>query len=194
MHDIEPHFKWRDRYVASEDQRSPFFGREYSEFHFHQKVYNYYIHPQWDDFGSSTLYGKILYCDYEERYAILEFIGEWNDCLYNDVMTLKQSVINHLLDEGIDKFILLCDNLMNFHGDDDCYYEEWFLDVSDTGGWICMLDLRDHVETEMKSTLIDSYVNFGMNFNSIPWRSISPKVLFDAVKERLGSTVKLLPN
>ncbi|MEZ5031239.1 MAG: hypothetical protein R2787_07550 [Saprospiraceae bacterium] len=66
MHDIEPHFLWRDLYVASEDRHSPFFRRQYDEFHFTQKVYNYYIHPQWDNLGSTTLYGKALFVDYEE--------------------------------------------------------------------------------------------------------------------------------
>ncbi|MEJ7675142.1 MAG: hypothetical protein WKF59_21170 [Chitinophagaceae bacterium] len=44
-----------------------FYGREYSEFDFSQTVYNYYIHPQWDEFGSSTLYIKVLMADYAAR-------------------------------------------------------------------------------------------------------------------------------
>ncbi|MBT8218637.1 MAG: hypothetical protein KJP00_02350 [Bacteroidia bacterium] len=194
MHDIEPYFKWRDRYVASEDERSPFYGREYNEFQFHQKVYNYYIHPQWDEFGSATLYSKILYCDYDEGYAILEFIGEWNDCLSNDVMILKQNVINRLIDQSINKFILLCDNLMNFHGDDDCYYEERFGDIGDEGGGSCMLDTREHVEEEIRATFIDQYVNLGESFNNIHWRSITPITLFDTVCDRIGSMIRMLPN
>jgi len=69
MHDIEPHYNWRDHYIASEDHRSPFFQRVYNEFQFSQKVYNYYIHPQWDNFGSQTLYLKILFVDYEMGYS-----------------------------------------------------------------------------------------------------------------------------
>ncbi|MEZ4990567.1 MAG: hypothetical protein R2824_09145 [Saprospiraceae bacterium] len=108
MHDIEPHYHWRDDYTAEEDSRSPFFGRQYDEFRFSQKVYNYYIHPQWDAFGSSTLYLKILFVDYTEQYAILELIGEWNDCLHNDIMFLKREIIDALIQEGIYKFILVC--------------------------------------------------------------------------------------
>ena len=76
MHDIEPYYRWRSHYVASEDPRSPFHGRVYSEFQFTEKIYNYYIHPQWDGFGSATLYLKILYVDYDEGYAMIELIGE----------------------------------------------------------------------------------------------------------------------
>ncbi len=60
MHDIEPYYNWRHIYVASEDPQSPFYGREYSEFEFENTIYNYMLHPQWDNIGSETLY--IKYC------------------------------------------------------------------------------------------------------------------------------------
>ncbi len=110
MHDIEPYFNWRHLYIAEEDKLSPFFGRQYSEFEFSQTVYNYYIHPQWDDFGSRTLYMKILFVDYAEQYAILELIGEWNDAIENDIMTLKREVIDVFEEWGISKFIIIAEN------------------------------------------------------------------------------------
>ena len=67
MHDIEPFYNWRHLYVSEEDERSPFYGRIYSEFEFTQTIYNYYIHPQWDEFGSRTLYMKVLLADYDRR-------------------------------------------------------------------------------------------------------------------------------
>lgn len=70
VHDIEPHFAWLGFYSACEDPRSPFFEREYSEFYFEHTVYNYLIHPQWDHFGSNTLYLKVLFADYQDGYAI----------------------------------------------------------------------------------------------------------------------------
>ena len=101
MHDIEPYYNWRHIYVSEEDQRSPFYQREYSEFEFSQTVYNYYIHPQWDEFGSRTLYLKLLQADYDEHYAVIEFIGEWNDAIENDIMTLKRDVIDVFEQQGI---------------------------------------------------------------------------------------------
>ena len=92
MQDIEPFFRWRDQYITSEDMRSPFYGTQNSEFQYTNAIYNYYIHPQWDFFGSPTLYMKLLFVEYEEGYAILEFIGEWNDCISNDIMYLKRDV------------------------------------------------------------------------------------------------------
>ena len=45
MHAIEPHYNWRDYYIASEDERSPFYGRIYSEFEFTHAIYDHVIHP-----------------------------------------------------------------------------------------------------------------------------------------------------
>ena len=47
MHELEPFYNWQHLYIASEDEESPFYGTEYSEFEFSKTVYNYYIHPQW---------------------------------------------------------------------------------------------------------------------------------------------------
>ena len=107
MHDIEPYYHWRHLYTAEADPRSIFFGRTYSEFEFSQTVYNYYIHPQWDEFGSKTLYLKILFTDYDAKFAIIELIGEWNDAITNDIMILKREILELMIDEGINKFILI---------------------------------------------------------------------------------------
>lgn len=192
MHDIEPYYRWRDYYVASEDERSPFFGRVYSEFQFTHQVYNYFIHPQWDEFGSSTLYLKILYADYTEQFAIIELIGEWNDCISNDIMFLKREVIDPLADQGIRKFILICENVLNFHGSDDCYYEEWFEDIVEEEGWICFINTLRHVAEEMKETQLDHFVNFGEEFNNINWRPHKPKAIMRAIDALVHGEVKRL--
>src|SRR6187401_2299476 len=172
MQDIEPFYQWREWYVASEDERSPFYGAVYSEFEFSNTVYNYYIHPQWDDFGSNTLYIKILYADYDKQFAILEFIGEWNDTLYNDIMFLKREVIENMESEGIKKFILIGENVLNFHGSDDSYYEEWFDDLED--GWIAAINFRDHVMMEMQRFNVDCYFVTGGELDNFHWRMTNP--------------------
>ena len=192
MHDIEPHFKWRDRYIASEDDQSPFFGNIYDEFGFSNKVYNYFIHPQWDAFGSSTLYMKILFADYDEHFAIIELIGEWNDTLHNDVHFLKREIIDVLIANHIYKFVLICENVLNFHGSDDCYYEEWHEDVCEEGGWICLINTLDHVEQEMKETRLQYYINFGDQYNNLNWRIQKPQNVFKAVEAIVHGDVKRL--
>ena len=105
MHTIEPFYNWQHLYQANQDPNSPFYGREYSEFEYSNTIYNYYIHPQWDDIGSDTLYIKILFVDYDEKYAIIELIGEWNDAINNDIMLLKRDYIDELNLQGINKYI-----------------------------------------------------------------------------------------
>ncbi|HRE96469.1 MAG TPA: hypothetical protein PK637_06880 [Flavobacteriales bacterium] len=182
MHSIEPHYNWRTLYCAEEDPRSPVYGREYSEFEFQNHVYDHYIHPQWDEIGSQTLYLKQLYTDYTEGYVILELIGEWNDCLYNDVMVLKRDFIELLIGEGISKFILVGENVLNFHASDDCYYEEWFDEASDQGGWIALVNFRDHVIADMQDANIDSYLVMGGKVNEIDWRTMHPHQFYQKVE------------
>lgn len=183
MHTIEPHYNWRHLYTAEDDVRSPFFGREYSEFEFTHAIYDHLIHPQWDEFGSSSLFMKILYTDYAKGYTIIELFGEWNDCLHNDIMFLKRDIADHLINEGVDKFILIGENVLNFHYSDDSYYEEWFEDVSETDGWIAVLNFREHILHEFSEANADSYFMLDGRLNEISWRALKPGGLFKRVRE-----------
>lgn len=179
MHDIEPYYRWRDFYTAETDKHSPFFQREYSELYFTQTVYNHCIHPQWDDIGSPTIYLKILYSDYQLGFTIIEFIGEWNDCINNDIMLLKKEVLDWQVNKGINKFILIGENILNFHSDEEDYYDEWFQDIED--GWIAALNFRDHVLQEMRDNNLDLFVNFGGDLDEFNWRIMEPKVLYHRI-------------
>lgn len=191
MHEIEPYFNWRDYYVASEDNLSPFYGREYSEFEFHNSIYNFLIHPQWDDFGSRTLYLKVLFVNYESGTAIIELMGEWNDCIHNDIMSLKRNVIDPLLKKGIRKYILIGENILNFHASDDCYYEEWKED--NEGGWIALINFRNHVLEEMRSASLHHFLNFGPELSEISWRTYKPNDLCLILEEMMeGKTMPAL--
>jgi hypothetical protein len=180
MHSIEPYYNWKHFYSAEEDENSPFYKREYSEFYFTNTIYDYYIHPQWDDMGSSTLYLKILYVDYDNGYAIMEFIGEWNDCISNDVMYLKRDVVDPMLECGINKFILIGENILNFHFDGDDYYDEWFQDVED--GWIAAVNFQEHVLREFREHNIDYYLNFGGELDVLSWRTQEPSDLYNKIE------------
>ncbi len=181
MQDIEPFYNWRELYVASEDEDSPFYGVIYSEFEYSNTVYNYYIHPQWDEFGSTTLYIKVLYADYDRKFVILEFIGEWNDAINNDIMFLKREVIESMIGNGISKFILIGENVLNFHGSDDCYYEEWFQDVEE--GWIAAINFRPHVMKEMERFNVDSYFVTGGELDDMNWRLHNPIELITRIEK-----------
>ena len=65
-------------------------------------------------------------------------------------MLLKREIIDVLISKKIYHFVLFCDNVLNYHGDEDCYYEEWYDDIKDQEGWICFVNTFDHVLLEMK--------------------------------------------
>lgn len=178
MHTIEPYYNWRHLYAAEEDELSPFYGREYSEFEFTNTVYNYYVHPQWDDFGSRNLYLKILFADYQYNFAIIELLGEWNDAIDNDIMTLKREIIDVLIAEGIYKFILIAENVMNFHSSDDCYYEEWWEDIKDEGGWIVALNMPVQTRQEFEKARLHHYIHL---LEDDKWRTYQPLHLYNMI-------------
>jgi len=192
MHDIEPYHKWRRYYIAAEDKQSVFFGAQYSEFTFTNKIYNYFIHPQWDSIGSQTMYAKVLYTDYDDGYAFIELIGEWNGCLHNDVMFLKRKLIDSLVNKNVTKFIILCDNVLEYHGSDDSYYEEWWDDIKDEGGWVVLLNTREHILEEMEQLRLQYYININDRFSDFNWRKTNPKHVFLEIEQLLSSQAKQL--
>lgn len=175
MQDIEPFFNWRHLYMAEEDPSSPFYGRSYNEFEFTQVIYNFYIHPQWDDFGSRTLYMKLLFADYEQGYAIIELFGEWNDAIENDIMTLRREVTDRLFNAGIKRYILIAENVLNFHSSDDSYYEEWKEQLEDDQGWVVILNLPEHSKYDFKKARITNFIEIQ---DLQEWRTLKPEAIF----------------
>jgi len=190
MHNIEPFYNWDKYYCGNEDARSPFYGKEYDFTQYTNDIYGYYIDPAWDYIGSETLYIKVLFADYEKRYVIIEMIGEWNDTLHNDIMHLKRNIVDHFVTQGIDKFILIGENVFNFHGSDDCYYEEWFDDVEE--GWIAAINFRDFVFREWTKFNIDQFIVFGGSLEIDHWRTMKPQLFFEMVRGIISRRIDLV--
>ena len=182
MQDIEPYYNWRHLYAAEEDKLSPFYHRQYSEFEFSNTVYNFYIHPQWDEFGSRTLYMKILFVDYELNYAIIELLGEWNDAIENDIMTLRRNITDIMYIRGISKFILIAENVLNFHSSDDSYYEEWREQVEENGGWIVIVDMPTQSQYDFRQARLTNYAEL-IDFTQ--WRTLKPEIIFQQLDDMM---------
>ena len=183
MHNLEPHFAWINLYSAAQDPRSPFFEREYNEFYFDKAVYNYYIHPQWDQFGSNTLYIKILFADYQEGFAIIEMIGEWNDAIENDIMELKREVLDKLMEEGIYKFIMIAESVFNFHSGDKDYYEELYDEVADENGWAVLINFHQVAQHDFLLRKLNRYIEL----MEIPaWRTFKPEDFFQLIDDKIS--------
>lgn len=185
MHQIEPFWQWRNKYTAENDPLSPFYGRTYSELHYSDTIYNYYIHPQWDFIESPSLYIKILFANYTENFCIIELLGEWNDAIQNDIMLLKQEVIDVLMENNIYKFVLIGENVLNFHADTDDYYAEWYNELISEGGWVALLNFREHILTEMENHQLLLYLESNEWFQQINWRTLAPAQIVELIEEIL---------
>jgi hypothetical protein len=183
MQDIEPYYNWRHIYTAEEDRFSPFFGRIYSEFEYSQTLYNYYIHPQWDEFGSRTLYMKILFIDYELQFAIIELLGEWNDAIENDIMTLRREVTDFLFKQGIKHYVVIAENVLNFHSSDDSYYEEWREQLEDDNGWVALINMPEQSKYDFEKARLHHYVSL---FEMEQWRTLKPEIIFQEIDKEMN--------
>lgn len=197
MHDIEPYYNWLNFYDSSVDENSPYYGKEYNFDLYSDTIYGYYIDPAWDFIGSETLYMKILYVNYDYGYGVFEFIGEWNDAINNDIMHLKRNIIDHFLRCGIHRFILIGENVLNFHGSDDCYYEEWYEAVEEPDergepGWIAAVNFRDFVLDEWGKYNVDSFINYGGTLQISNWRTMAPIQFCERVRSLIMKRISLV--
>ncbi len=188
MHHLIPYQGWRMYYDAYEDPHSPFFHKYPHQYH---TIYNYIIHPEWDDIGSDTLYVKLLYADYQRGRAVIELIGEWNDCITNDIHYLKREVIDPLLQHGVRRFVLIGENVLNYHYEEPYYFEKWHEELGD--GWIIALNFQLHVLREFQEYGINRFFQFGGEFNNFPWRTLHPDDLFEQLEGMRHQQLHAIP-
>ena len=181
---VEPFYGWLHIYSHEMDERSPYHLAEHSLFEYDRKIYNFNAHPLWDVIDSENLLIKILFVQYEEGYAIIEMLGEWNDLFQNDFKLLCQRCLTHLVDEGVDKFILICENVFHVYLDADDYYQDFASEIED--GWMCLLRARPHVQQEFVSYGISPYFYWNFALDQLQWRKLKPWQLFEQVQEQYG--------
>ena len=183
MHQIEPFYLWRDYYTAESDPHSITYGKVYNEINLTDRIYNYVIHPQWDNMGSETLFYKQLFVDYDERFCVIELIGEWNDVINNDIMYLKTELINTLIEAGIDHFIIIVENVLNFHAADNDYYLEWKEEIE---GEIYFVNALPQVLDELDQMGVKDVIHYDGALNEIDWRVQKPDLLLQYIQKKLS--------
>ncbi|MEM6631489.1 MAG: hypothetical protein AAF694_17540 [Bacteroidota bacterium] len=184
LHHIEPFYGWLNRYNHEADPRSPFHKVEHNLFYFDRSINRIPAHPLWDEIGSESLLVKILYADYSEGFAIIELFGEWNDLFENDFKLLAENCLTYLIDHGITRFILVCENVFHIYPDSDDYYQALQEELG-FEGWMCTLRPRDEVWSEMLQYGIDSYFYRSPLLDEVPWRKIPPLQLYRMVEDRM---------
>lgn len=126
---------------------------------------------------------KILFVDYEQSYAIIELLGEWNDAIENDIMTLRRDVTDVLYAKGVNKFILIAANVLNFHSSNDDYYQEWREQISDEGGWVVVIDMPEQSQYDFKRARLTNYISL-VEFPQ--WRTLKPEIVFQEIESIFG--------
>ena len=130
---------------------------------------------------------KILYANYDLGFCVLEFLGEWNDCIENTISILKRNIVDLLIQEGINKFLVLGENVLNYHPSDDLYYEEW---ADETAlGWIVGLNFREHIQQEMSSSGVSRYLRLYPELQEMNWRKYRPDQLLDLIQAALPAEI-----
>jgi len=186
--EIEPFYGWLPLYSHETDERSPFHGVEHNLFEYDRYIHNIPCHPLWDDIGSESLLIKILFVHYSKGYAIIELFGEWNDLFYNDFKLLAENCLTYLADQGINRFILICENVFHIYLENDDYYQAMQEELED--GWICAMRMREEVRKEMQDYGILDYFYWSPPLDQLAWRKLKPTQLFELVNSRMGKLLE----
>tara|TARA_Y100000389_G_C17413074_1_gene492072 strand:- start:224 stop:793 length:570 start_codon:yes stop_codon:yes gene_type:complete len=189
MHELIPFSGWKNHYDLKNDVNSPFFNDQGAPDNgYYHRMYDFIIHPEWDYIGCETLFAKLLFVEYSQGFAVIELLGEWNDALNNDIMEFKRRIIDALIVQRIDKFLMIGDNLLNFHGSEDYYYQEWNEEIND--GWIVFMNVRDQIIQEFKNCYLTKYIWFGTSFNMTSWRTQDPLALCQIINQKIALSIK----
>ncbi len=184
LHHIEPFYGWLAWYSHDQDERSPFHEVEHNQFYYDRSINQIPAHPLWDDFGSESLLCKILFADYEKGFAIIELFGEWNDLFDNDFKLFAENCLTYLVDHGIDRFVLICENVFHIYLDQTDYYDA-MLDELGESGWMCLLRTRQQVKEDLDEYGVSAFFYQSERLDQIPWRRLKPAQLFALIESRM---------
>lgn len=184
LRDIEPFYGWQHLYQTEKDTLSPFYEVTHSEFYYDRFVNGIPMHPQWEDFGSESLLCKIIYANYKVGFAIIELVGEWNDLFENDYKLFAENCLTYLVDNGIDKIVLICENVFHIYLQDDDYYDAMQEEMGEEG-WICLLKPREEVVEEMTQYHILDYFFWSQILDEVNWRALNPLEILKRIEGRM---------
>ncbi|MEO6819225.1 MAG: hypothetical protein ABI266_05565, partial [Ginsengibacter sp.] len=68
------------------------------------------------------------------------------------------------------------------HSSDDSYYEEWYEDVKENGGWIVFMNMPEATQHDFINSRLNNYVEL---INFVQWRTMKPELLFNQIDNLL---------
>jgi MFS superfamily sulfate permease-like transporter len=97
-------------------------------------------------------------------------------------MVFRREIIDPLFAEGITRFIIIAENVLNFHSSERDYYEEWFENVTDENGWIVCLNMPEATQHDFRKMKLNYYVELREMHD---WRRYQPEALFKLIDNEL---------
>jgi hypothetical protein len=102
-------------------------------------------------------------------------------------MILKRDVVDKLEEEGITKYILIAENVLNFHSGDKDYYREWFEEITDERGWMVALNMPEATQYDFRKKKL----NYFIELMEIPnWRVFKPEHLFQKINDEINKRLE----
>jgi hypothetical protein len=86
------------------------------------------------------------------------------------------------------KFILIGENVFNFHNGDRDYYEELYEELSDENGWAVMINLHQASQHDFLLKKLNRYIEL-MEFEK--WRTYKPEDFFLLIDKKLGDRLEM---
>jgi MFS superfamily sulfate permease-like transporter len=91
---------------------------------------------------------------------------------------MRRDVTDDMYKQGITKFIIIAENVLNFHSSDADYYEEWREQLQDDGGWVTILNMPEQSQYDFKRARLTNYIEL-MDFPQ--WRTLKPDIVFQQI-------------
>ena len=97
-------------------------------------------------------------------------------------MTLRRDVTDLLYKQGIIYYIIIAENVLNFHSSDDSYYEEWKEQLEDDYGWVAILNMPEQSKYDFKKARLTHYIEL---LELEQWRTLKPELIFQAIQSEM---------
>jgi hypothetical protein len=94
---------------------------------------------------------------------------------------LKTELIDQLIDCGIQNFVIIMENVLNFHADENDYYQEWKEDIQ---GEIYLINSLPHVLDELYRYHLNHQLSFSGRLNDIDWRKLKPEQIIELLETK----------
>ena len=94
-------------------------------------------------------------------------------------MTFRRDITDMLFKKGINKFILIAENVLNFHSSNDDYYEEWKEQLQEDNGWVVIINMPEQSQYDFIRSRLIHYIEL---VDLPQWRTLKPEMVFQEVE------------